>query len=232
MKRARTNRSRLCLAFKLHRCLVLSLSPNVRRPSGPRDTGFTSHRTQRFLKQGAGMDASFCLFWPRATASVRGRRRAGRAATRPTPGSPALRPLSPAPGRKQSAASQSAGGTLRLPHWRRAPSQGGRLACSSVASAPPQPGAPSRPRWAQPLSRRPLGAAKHPGRTRSRRKVARACACARRRRGYKRERGRGRRKWAVRRRLVLLFGVWASGGAFLGGPPVQAVLTGPLAASL
>lgn len=57
--------------------------------------------------------------------------------------SPELRPLSPAPGRKQSAASQSAGGTLRLPHWLRAPAQGGRLASPSVASAPPQPGAPS-----------------------------------------------------------------------------------------
>lgn len=46
-----------------------------------------------------------------------------------------------------------------------------RLPLSRLGSA--SAGRALRPRWAQPLSRRRLGAAKHPGRTRSRRKGAR-----------------------------------------------------------
>lgn len=54
-------------------------------------------------------------------------------------------------------------------------------------------------------------------------------AGARRRRGYKREGAGGGRKWAVQLLPALLFGVWASGGAYSGGLPVQASVTGPLA---
>ncbi|XP_065803336.1 CDKN2A-interacting protein isoform X2 [Muntiacus reevesi] len=54
-------------------------------------------------------------------------------------------------------------------------------------------------------------------------------AGVRRRRGYKREGAGGGRKWAVQLLPALLFGVWASGGAYSGGLPVQAAVTGPLA---
>lgn len=54
-------------------------------------------------------------------------------------------------------------------------------------------------------------------------------AGARRRRAYKREGAGDGRKWAVRRLGALLSGVWASRGAFSGGPPVQAAGTGPRA---
>lgn len=142
----------MCLPVKLHSCLVLLLplplktsiptSPNAPRLSWPRDTGFTSPGTQQLLRQGGhGSQLLFILAardceCPRAET----RRRSGDSRDARSPRSARGRQ---ARGRKQSPASQSAAGTLRLPHWRRAPSQGGRHACPSVASAPPQPGAPS-----------------------------------------------------------------------------------------
>lgn len=93
--------------------------------------------------------------------------------------SPELRPLSPAPG-----AETERGVTKRRRNAEAAAlaprDRSGREARPSLSRlGPASAGRALRPRWAQPLSRGRLGAAKHPGRTRSRRKVARVRACAR-----------------------------------------------------
>lgn len=100
------------------------------------------------------------------------------------------------------------------------PSWGGRCAPARPRSASPPPAA--------------VGAAA--SRQLARRKASwesrlapEGRAGAQRRRGYKREGAGGGRKWAVQLLPALLFGVWASGGAFSGGLPVQAAVTGPLA---
>lgn len=139
-------------------------SPNARRPSEPRAQGFSGFRGRAQARKPA-----FVYFGRvRPRASEGGTRRRGGAATRTPPGlraPPALshRPPLPAP---RSAASQSAGGTPQRPPLG-AEGGEGRWPLKS-----PRPRLRRRDRRA---SRWRLGAAKHPGRTRSRRKVA----CAR-----------------------------------------------------
>lgn len=141
-------------------------SPNARRTSRPRDTGFTFHRTQQLWKQGADTTPSFCLFWPReggdAQAERRLRRRQVPRAPPPVLGPGAETERGVTKRRRNAEVSALAPRALSGPEARPSLS---RLGPASAGRA-------LRPRWAQPLSRRRLGAAKHPGRTRSRRKVA------------------------------------------------------------
>lgn len=234
-----TGRSHRCWSFTFHTCSVLLLSPSHKPspgplqtpggPSGPRDPRFTFHSTQR---RAQAWKPAFVYF---------GRvREGGDAQAEPRLGrrqASALRPPTPGLGSGKWEETERGSVTKRrrnaeaaapTPRALSEPQTRLRLSRLGPASAGRRA---LRPWWAQPLSRRRLG----------RRKASRESALAPegrarrrrwRRRGYKRERGGGRRKWAVRRRLVLLFGVWASGGAFSGGPPVQAALTGPLSASL
>jgi hypothetical protein len=185
--------------------------PETFRASGP--------RVQRLSRQGAGAEASFCLFWPRATASVRGRNaqegRGGNSDASRSPRSARFVPPPPSPGPPERGVTKRRRNAPAAAPRRRG--RGGPLA-AEVASAPPPPARPPSESLATGRCKASWEDALAPeGRVCARRQ--------RRRRGYKRERGGGRRKWAVRRRLVLLFGVWAPGGAFSGGPPVQAALT-------
>lgn len=158
-------------------------------PKSPETLRASGHRVQRLSRQDAGAEASFCLFWPRATTSVRGRRRAGGVGRRLGHSQvSALRPLCPVPspvppggGRTRNAASQSAGGTRRLPPPGAEGGKGGTPAAQSPRS---------RLRRARPPSVSPVA-----GCCKASWEVALAPkgrACARRqrrwrRRGYKRE---------------------------------------------
>lgn len=135
-------------------------------PKSPETLRASGHWVQRLSRQDAGAEASFCLFWPRATASVR-RRRLGHSQVS------ALRPLCPVP----SPVPPGGGGPGTRRH--KAPAERGvyRLQAQRVGREGRRllsrlgPASAGRDRQA---CRRWLGAAKHPGRSRSRRKVARA----------------------------------------------------------
>lgn len=128
------------------------------------------------------------------------------------------------PGRGRAAAgsratSQSQAGTLRVTPGR--PGNPFAARPHGAGGGRPPPSRPVRsPPGQTPLHRPPgpqrrgsSGAAKRPGRA-----APEGRAGAPRRRGYKREGAGGGRKWAVLLLPELLFGVWASRGAFSGGP--------------
>lgn len=149
--------------------------------------------------RGAGREASFCLFWPRAP-----RERPGAETRRRTP-----RPLSPARGGRRAR-------RHKAPPERRGPAAPGAARPSQGGERTPPPRSP-QPRLGRARSASEWRAA------RRRRKAPRenglapeGRASARRRRGDKRERAGGRRKWAVRRRRALLFGVRAARRGVLG----------------
>lgn len=141
--------------------------------------------------RGAGRDASFCLFWPRAPRERPGGgdAQADAPPTVPGPGADAERGVTK---RRRNAEPQPHPAPRGLSGWRED---------ASPRSPQPRLGR-ARPTSEWRAARRRRKASRENG------LAPEGRASARRRRGDKRERAGGRRKWAVRRRRSLLF--WGS----------------------
>lgn len=168
------------MSFKFHRCLVLLLSPSHKASPGPQTPGGLPGLGTLGLLSTAHSSSGSRAQTPRqafvyfgrvrqraseggdAQAERRLRRRQVPRAPPPVPGPGAETERGVTKRRRNAEVSALAPRALSGPEARPSLS---RLGPASAGRA-------LRPRWAQPLSRRRLGAAKHPGRTRSRRKVA------------------------------------------------------------